>query len=321
MDDLKNQLYNSDSKLEFMSQYELLSTEFKQVKGLFIKLKRFEAKLNKDFYDFSMSEINDLMKAMRWKSYNTIYQDVRYLNAYLNWAIANGRTGNRTNRYISTKSENLTEYVYTNLNLMYSHEELMVGFNQATRIHRLIGKLMFYGIGIKYFEEIQELTIDNLHFIGDKFYIRMKHVEIEIPVELFEELVHFNLHGDEVVGLEPFEKSNKIFKPFKDVRSKGVINRSVRTRMCLEMKDIMDDNSFTIRTILRSGVHYTIYSLMLDNGIMELTSDIVKRVSTIYLGNSPYVSMNARKILNILNIKQFSEMYGDFTISNDIKLL
>ena len=321
--DMSDQLYNSNYKLAFMETFEVDDVKRLQSLGFFRKTKKTEEKLNKDVYNMTYSELDQLLRDMGFRNSNIASRDISILNAYILWATIEGYSSNLSHRQFSVGRVELDKYIYKQLNTIYTFDELKEVFDKDNEIHALISWLMFEGIGGKKFEEIQELKVDDLFKNEDDVcYVRTNRGDIDIPIELYERLIAFNSVLNDSKSRNSFMESPYIFKAYKSKKEQynTQVSKYIRNTIYRNLKEALQDKTVDTRTLVRSGCNYHAYKFMQESGEMKLTTDILRKISdrfNIYKNSTGAVYLG--KVLDELHIDFMLEEYGEFEIDSVLK--
>ena len=321
--DMSDQLYNSNYKLAFMETFEVDDVKRLQSIGFFKKTKKAEEKLNKDLYNMTYSELDGLLRDMGFRNSNIATRDISILNAYILWATVEGYSSNLSHRQFSLGRGELDKYIYKQLNTVYTFEELKTVLDQDTEIHALISWLMFEGIGGKKFEEIQELTVDDLFKNEDEIgYVRTNRGDIDIPIELYDRLLRFNSVLNDSKSRNSFLESPYIFKPYvtKKENYNTQVSKYIRNTIYRNLKEALQDSTIDTRTLIRSGCNYYAYKFMQESEEMKLTPAILRMLSDRFnIHKNSVGSVYLGKILDELHIDFMMEEYGEFEIDTALK--
>jgi len=320
--DMSDQLYNSNYKLAFMETFDVDDVKRLQSLGFFKKTKKTEEKLNKDLYNMTYSELDQLLRGMGFRNANIANRDVSILNAYILWATIEGYSSNLSHRQFSLGRVELDKYIYKQLNTVYTFEELESALENDTEIHALISRLIFEGIGGKKFEEIQGLTVDDLFQNEDGVcFIRTNRGDINIPTELYERLIQFNSVLNDSKTRNSFIESPYIFKGYAKKGHHNVqVSKNIRNTIYKNLKEALQDNTVDTRTLIRSGCNYYAYKFMQESGEMILTPAILRMISDRFnIHKNTAGAVYLGKVLDELHIEFMMEEYGEFEIDAVLK--
>jgi len=320
--DMSDQLYNSNYKLAFMETFEVDDVKRLQSLGFFRKTKKTEDKLNKDLYNMTYSELDQLLRNMGFRNSNIASRDVSILNAYILWATVEGYSSNLSHRQFSVGRVELDKYIYKQLNTVYTFEDLKDVFDKDTEIHALISWLIFEGIGGKKFEEIQELKVDDLFKNEDDVcYVRTARGDIDIPLELHDRLIRFNSVLNDSTTRNSFLESPYIFKPYAKKGHHNIqVSKYIRNTIYRNLKEALQDKTVDTRTLIRSGCNYYAYKFMQESEEMKLTTDILRKISDRFnIHKNTTGAVYLGKVLDELHIDFIKEEYGEFEIDSVLK--
>lgn len=310
-----NFVYNAGFKNAFINTFDKESIQRTQSLSFFRAIGKFELTLNKDLYDMSEAEITELLKSIGYKSSNSVIRDIVIINKYVNWSIDNMFTNNKR-IHISSARMDIDKYVYRNLNSHYTKDELFYHLQSSNRLLYLISMCLFNGIGSVNFEEIQNLKVENLIKTNDGYFVELDRGLIEI-----DELFYLQLKDFDSVELLPdtkykFVETDTIFKAYHRSKSKAetVVNPAVRNRIMNYMKEVMEDDAFTTRTIVRSGMNYFVYQEMKKSGEMILTAEVLTNVANQFNVHKNKVGYYYGRMMDEINLEFISDNYGKFEV-------
>lgn len=308
-------VYNAGFKNAFINTFDKDTIQRTQALGLFRSIGKYELKLNKDLYDMAVEDIENLLTAIGYKSSNSVIRDIVLINKYVNWAVANNFTDNKK-IHISTARMDIDKYVYRNLNSQYSKDELFYNLQSSNSLLYLVSMCLFNGIGAVDFDEVRYLKSDNLIHTDDGYFIELDRGLIEIDELFYLQLKHFDTMESLPNAKYKFVETDTIFKAYHRNKAKAetLMNPAVRNRIMNYMKEVMEDDSFTTRTIVRSGMNYFVYNAMKDSGKMIITADILTQVADRFNVHKNKVGYYYGRMLDELNLEFISDTYGEFTI-------
>lgn len=166
--DLKNRMYNSDLKMEFIESQDNSRSTSLMIVYEFIKIANTENRLKKDLYAFNDLEISDALKTMRTSNVIALRSTLSILNSYVKWCTLNGKRGeyengiNYVDAFIKTE-QNLRQYV-SNKQLsgkILTEDEIEDLLNALINpCDQVVIQAMYELIGGEKLYEIRSLTID-----------------------------------------------------------------------------------------------------------------------------------------------------------------
>ena len=317
---LTTQLYNKLYKEAFIETIDS-EKQKEQVLGLFRKTREFEEELDKDVYDMKPSELDDMLKSLRFTGFNSAIRDISIVNKYNIWAMINGHCKNMTFKEIDTKHENVKKYFYKNFNSVYSKDEILEATRQMPERLGLIAELLFHGLkGTSGLEEIRCLKVEQLKEIDGKCFVELERGDIEISKRLHDELIRYDKELYDKDSEYEYVKSEYIFKPLDrgNNRNQDVIRATIGTTVMKYFKEAINDKSVTITTLRRSGFNYYAYEYMKESGEMVLTKDILRKLAHKYkIGMNGVGFWNYNALLDWIYEDKIKESYGDFTFSDE----
>lgn len=170
------------------------------VSAFFLKIKRFEEKLNKDIVNMNFSEINNIVKQLDisliyFRQYKLIYR------AYLNWCLNENLTHTRLNfldcvdyEEVALKKENINTY-YCNkyfkdsfaINTFLNRHFPRLEYDTMHNCIRVVIIFLYLGIEM---DDIIALPKKNVDLDRTEIYYKDK--IIKIPNEFIEQIVYYN---------------------------------------------------------------------------------------------------------------------------------
>lgn len=170
------------------------------VSAFFLKIKRFEEKLNKDIVNMNFSEINNIVKQLDisliyFRQYKLIYR------AYLNWCLNENLTHTRLNfldcvdyEEVALKKENINTY-YCNkyfkdsfaINTFLNRHFPRLEYDTMHNCIRVVIIFLYLGVEM---DDIIALPKKNVDLDRTEIYYKDK--IIKIPNEFIEQIVYYN---------------------------------------------------------------------------------------------------------------------------------
>ena len=317
---LKTQLYNKEYKEAFIETIDSKKQKEKAL-GLFRRTNEFEEELDKDLYDMKPSELDDMLKSLRFTGFNSAMNNIFILNKYNTWAMVNGYCKNMVFKEIDTRYENVTKYFYKNFNSIYSKDEILEATQQMPERLGLIAELIFHGIkGTSAIEEIRYLKVDQLKEVDGKCFVELERGDIEISKRLHDKLIQYDKELYDKDTEYDYVKSEYIFKPLVrgNNRNRDVIRASIGTTVMKHFKEAINDKSVATTTLRRSGFNYYAYQYMKESGEMVLTKDILRKLAHKYtIGINSAGFWNYKALLDWIYEDKIRDEYGDFTFSDE----
>lgn len=167
---MRDRLYNSNLKMEFIDSQELDDSTKKTIAYEFLKVKATEEKLDKDVYAFNDVEFANALRTMRSSSVLSIRKTLSIFNSYVKWCIVNGKRGKYENNinyvdiFIRTESD-FSKFV-SNRQLsskILTKEELDDLINALVNpSDQVVIQSMYEFIGGQKLYELRSLTIDSV---------------------------------------------------------------------------------------------------------------------------------------------------------------
>lgn len=313
-----SEFFNDSYKNAYMNGLEFTPRE--QAKGLFKKTFKFEEKLNKDLYGMALSELDEMLTSMGYKKYNVIAREIPILNNYINWAVSNGYSSNKSIRTLSVAREAVNKYIYKFLNTIYTKKDIENALLTDNYLHYMIGRCMFEGIGSSNFEEVRTLQSTMLREDDGRYFVDLADRTMEIEDTLYNDLINYDkIIIDRTMHFK-FKETEYIFKPFdrKGSRDELHVPDSIRNRMWRGLKEYFEDDTITKTTVLQSGLNYHIYNEMKKSSNMVLDIEVLKKVGNRYNSYKNESGYYIGKMIDDMNVDFIQTNYGEFEIDESV---
>ena len=149
---------DEDNKEDFLTT--LNPSTAKTVKGVLLKVDKFESTINKSVYDFNLEEVNELIEnEFSHKSIASVRSSVSYVKKYINYCIEHNLTALNPFEIITDYSQYVDKNAMQNKYLTYQDvkdiEERLVNFND-----RCMLELLFNGLKPDELIALKETDID-----------------------------------------------------------------------------------------------------------------------------------------------------------------
>lgn len=163
-----NDLYNKDSKIEFISNYDSLDSQM-TIFWQFLKVSDFEKKIEKDIYEMNEIEIKEMLISAEC---STITSAINHINTYKRYI--DSKNVNNPFYNFDSYSELASEVVAKEKNKRYSRKELLDMLEELNNYtDQALLLALFEGIKGKSFSELLTLKRSNLKKIDDEYFAKV----------------------------------------------------------------------------------------------------------------------------------------------------
>lgn len=329
MDELKN---GETAKDLFLTNYTNDTTK-SYYNRIFTKAEQMEETLNKDLYDFTLEEIEELLIQLRGSAQATeVYG--RVISAYMKWAVENNykQTKNPLLDVSAKWFENISENVknlYITKKQLLKIESDCYNYQDSTII-----RLLFEGICGEKAIEIRELKKSDveqaLEFMQEKG-LNSDIEDTKVPLNIggaftevdartvlmleqaMQEKRYWKKNGDmeqreNIRAVTELVDNEYVFRP--SITRTGsyhqAIKESVIYRRVNLIGEVLGYPQLKTKSIIKSGQLYMAKKIMEEKGEYYLSTEDYKNIAIRFDINNFYPM---KKYCNVKNIK---ELYGDF---------
>lgn len=170
---VKKEMYNEDFKEEFISRYNK-STQ-RVVRVVFKKTSILERAYNKDLYDFTLEEFQDVLMSLQSKTMRSLQSEVTRFKQYIAFALERGLPVENANyAELFKNSSRLEKFLSKKANdIIFTRQEIMsMAMSADNAQDGAIIAVLFDGLNNKNkFSEIVNLKKDNFHPEDNRLYI------------------------------------------------------------------------------------------------------------------------------------------------------
>lgn len=325
---LKENVHNKDIKEWYLKSLDVKDNSLTTYLSLFNKATIMENQKNKDIFDMNKVELEELFYSLKSPSPQPISASIGFISRYIEWAIVNGYTENRSQRLPSIIDiEYCSKFVYKAAIVRYTREQLIKYMHLFDdQRHAVFLLCLFEGIKGEGYSEILNLTMEDLSNNDGKWFARLTNNKgyrrkIEITEDLYWKLEKLDKISSTSItpkqGQKYFSDYTYIFKK-ANLRSNDIQLRASFGNRALDLaKTIFDNNNLIASTIQISGMMWYIWELMKENEIKvvdkELLNKVANKFDTGYANKeSNYVSYSMLK--HKLDFDFMKEHYGEFKI-------
>ncbi|KON87420.1 hypothetical protein AF332_11680 [Sporosarcina globispora] len=319
---MSNKIYNLDIKEKFLSTYENEQTQ-NTLKYVFYRSYSAEELLEKDLYDFTSDQIKKVIKNTNPHSLVTAKSTTRFITQYISWAIGEGLRSNLN------PLKGLDDSFYEGLidktkKIHYSKEEFIDLLEKLPNAQdQAFLMLMFHGIIGNKFEELRELSYNDIDWNNNKITLRKRNNQIievdDVTMRYLEnahkQQVYFTYNEKNGEHSERELLPNEyIFKSLKSPRAKegeSVTQAVLYTRLT-NIKKEFDLEYLTPNAVKQSGMIFMaveLYNGKRDKLEYEDFEKIGKKFDYSMLNNNGYQYYNTTLMKEFCNSKNSKELY------------
>lgn len=294
------ELYQEHIKEQFLSQYNNKNT-IDTIKHIFIKSAETELLKEKDLFDFTIEEIEDMMRELNPKTTNSARTYGRFIRKYIEWSIEPKGYRRSNISLISSKHMSYFDnFIDRSLKLLYTDEEISEMLEKLVNYQdKVIVCLLFIGVAGDGLSEILNLTSDDIDFENRILNLREDDGD-ERPLEVSKEVIEI-IEG-------ALDKEN-IHYLLKNGQSTGKKSRA-----------LLVDNDYVIKSTLTNNLvnpekasKHLIFrrlSMMSDKDVLDypyLTASNIEKSGKIALAKDLYIE---RKTLGNDELKIIGDKFG-----------
>ncbi|MFY0516868.1 hypothetical protein ACOMCU_03410 [Lysinibacillus sp. UGB7] len=325
---LKDNVFNKDIKEWYLQSLDVKDNSLTTYLSLFNKATMIENQNNKDIFDMNKVELEELFFSLKSPSPQPISASIGFISRYIDWAIMNGYTENRSQRLPSIIDiEYCSRFIYKASIVRYTREQLITYMRLFDdQRHAVFLLCLFEGIKGEGYSEILNLKMEDLsndkggcfaRLTNNKGYRR----KIEITEDLYWKLEKLDKISSTSLtpkqGQKYFSDNTYIFKKANSNSNDIQLRASFGNRALDLAKSIFDNSNLIASTIQTSGMMWYLWELLKDNEMKILDKELLEKVANKY--DTGYVNKDNKYVsYSILKHKldfDFMKMnYGDFNI-------
>ena len=320
-------IYNLEYKEAFLEDLDLQEVSKNRYLKLFDHSGVEEHKMNKDLFDMTFEELEEVFYAYRSKKPRGIIQYAAMIKNYITWAIDNGHSASNTHPIVDTiNTEFVEKYVYKEALTYYTREDLIENINNLINVRdKALVLALFEGIRGNKNSEIINLKDEDVYELESKYYAKLLKDEIELEERTIE------------ITNELYAKLKETFDDKTYTSTNGKINtvtdgeyvfRKMRTNdgdcrikpSTIQMlfhnviKSSFDDEQITMSAIVESGIMWYTNQLLGENRLItkEIADKVIEKYDmySIEVNGKMYPSYGRFKDFIIADF--FKQNYGDF---------
>lgn len=298
---LKDNVFNKDIKEWYLTSLDIQENSLTTYLSLFNKATVLENQKNKDIFDMNKVELEELFYSLKSPSPQSISASIGFIIRYIEWAIANGYTNNRSQRLpTSITMDYCSTFVYKASIIRYTREQLFSYMNLFDdQRHAVFLLCLFEGIKGEGYSEILNLKMADLENSNGVYLAKLTNNKgyrrvIEISDELYWRLEKLDKISSTSKkpkqGQKYFSDSTYIFKK-ANAKSEDIQLRASFGNRALDLaKVIFDNHNLIASTIQASGMMWYIWELVRQNEVKVVNKEILEKVASKY--DTGYVDKN-----------------------------
>lgn len=326
-----SKMYNKEIKetfLQYLIDEEGYTDETVHVfRFVFYKSYDVEDILQKDMYDFNMSELKQVLLNANKSTLNSVRAFGSMLKKYIDWAIRTGLTNSNINPMDIFTTKDYEECIDKSRKLFISEEELIDIEDQLVNYQdKVILRLLFEGANGYEVSELINLKKYDVDYenkrlrlydgkSGERF-ITVSDRCLNIIEKAINEKVYYARNGDKTSahGKSEYEyfETDHVIKNVLTGRTKGAADKNIIYRRMYMIKEIFDMPHLTIKNIWRSGMIKMTVDLYKEEG--ELTNKQLAKIAEQFgLGkiiNNGHETYNYHAMRQFINRDNILDLYG-----------
>ncbi|KMY33084.1 hypothetical protein ACZ11_13530 [Lysinibacillus xylanilyticus] len=302
---LKDNVFNKDIKEWYLKSLDIQENSLTTYLSLFNKATLLEYQKNKDIFDMNKVELEELFYSLKSPSPQSISASISFIARYINWAIMNGYTSNRSQRLPSSiDMEYCSKFVYKASIVRYTRVQLLTYMHLFDdQRHAVFLLCLFEGIKGEGYSEILNLKMEDLKNDNGKFHAKLRNSKgytrtIEISEDLYWRLERLDKVSSTSVqpkqGQKYFSDSTYIFKKANAKGEDIQLRASFGNRALDLAKSIFDNSNLIASTMQVSGMMWYIWELIKHQEEKVLNKEILDKVASKY--DTGYVNKDSKYV-------------------------
>ena len=324
-------MYNEEVKETFL-QYLIDEEGYKDetvhvFRFVFYKSYDVEDILQKDMYDFNMSELKQVLLNANKSTLNSVRAFASMMKKYIDWAIRTGLTNSNINPMDMFTTKDFEECIDKSKKLFISEDELIEIEDKLVNYQdKVILRLLFEGANGYEVSELINLkkydvdyTNKLLRLYDDKNgerFITVSDRCLDIIEKAINEKVYYARNGEKESkhgkSEYPYYETDHIIKNVLTGRTRGEADKNVIYRRMYMIKELFDMPYLTIKNVWRSGMIKMAVDLYKEEG--ELTNKQLAKIAEQFgLGkiiNNDHEIYNFHAMRQFINRDNILDLYG-----------
>ena len=300
---------DSANKEDFLNT--LNPSTAKTLKGVLLKVDKFEKLIGKSVYDFNLAEVNELIEnEFSYKSVATVRTGISYIKKYINYCIEHNLTTLNPFEIITDYSQYVNKNAMENKYLTYQEvreiEEKLVNFND-----RCMLELLFNGLKPDELINLKETDIDfkekSIVATDKKENVRKIFGCSERCFELLKltisQQAYYLNNGTAQSRKDPtkilknglgvrtlrFPESSYVFKTAGSKKIDTPMEQKGLQARVRVIREWVGNPYITVTNLYHSGILHEAYSMMKEKGVKELDRYEVAQIAGKFNYCEPYV--------------------------------
>ena len=326
-----SKMYNEEIKesfLQYLIDEEGYTDETVHVfRFVFYKSYDVEDILQKDMYDFNMSELKQVLLNANKSTLNSVRAFASMMKKYIDWAIRTGLTNSNINPMDMFTTKDYEECIDKSKKLFISEDELIDIEDQLVNYQdKVILRLLFEGANGYEVSELINLKKYDVNYEkkqlrlyddknGERFIVVSDRC-LDIIEKAINEKVYYARNGEKESkhgkSEYPYYETDHIIKNVLTGRTRGEADKNVVYRRMYMIKEIFDMPYLTIKNVWRSGMIKMAVDLYKEEG--ELTNKQLAKIAEQFgLGkiiNNGHETYNYHAMRQFINRDNILDLYG-----------
>lgn len=273
---MATQLYNEEIKTEFLDSIDLGDGSIKTYTNTLRAANFTERILDKDLYDFTLSEIEDVINSKNPFKIETVKNHVSVIRRYIQWAIDKELRGNNTNPLHTVTDNWLESLVDKDRRIAYTMNE-MKGFisKMVNAQDRAIFQLILNGAWGKAASEITDFTIHDIDADNNKITLG-KGTDHERKVKVDEGVIKdlLDAHEQHMYIFNNGKKSAKMYRQEAQLKYSDYV-----------LKNIISKREEQSEQVAKNTVYIRIRKVKESLKLEPLTAQTVRYTGMLYYAN------------------------------------
>ena len=323
-------MYNEEIKetfLQYLIEEEGYTDETVHVfRFIFYKSYDVESILQKDMYDFNMSELKQVLLSANKSTLNSVRSFASMMKKYIDWAIRKGYANSNINPMNMFTVKDYEECIDKSKKLFISEEELIEIEDQLVNYQdKVILRLLFEGANgyeVSELINLKKYDVDyankRLRLYDDKNgerFITVSDRCLDIIEKAINEEAYYARNGEKKSkhgkSKYPYYETDHVIKNVLTGRTKGEADKTVIYRRMNMIKEMFDMPYLTIKNVWRSGMIKMAVDLYKEEG--ELTNKQLAKIAEQFgLGkviNNGHETYNYHAMRQFINRENIIDLY------------
>jgi hypothetical protein len=315
--------FNDNRKQEFLNMYPGSTQHV--YKRIFAKSAETESKFNKDLFDFELELIDDILYDLNPLTPTISQTNGRIISAYINWAIDKGYKKGSINILASVTPEYFTKFVDKTKKIYFSYDEIMDAERFCENAQdAVVIRLLFESVNGKESWEIRNLRNEDGMIDWDNNRLTLEDKDGSTrTIEVSERCMYLI---EEALGESTYLKRNGMMEERENVRefndlmdnnyvvrnsitkstnTNGAVNEWVVYRRVTLIGELYGIPYFTTKNIVRSGMIYMAYKILLDNNKRDMSKEDYVEIAQRYKVKNWYT------LKEYVNLDIIESLYGE----------